>query len=107
MIGVSNGRADMQVTLTDADLASLGDSKLDDLYSQLALADAGTAANIGAAMESLASVRASLLAAGGATEAISLGGLIDTGKRVFNRLWSKPRRRRRRVSWASRGRLPC
>jgi hypothetical protein len=76
----------MQVTLTEANLAGLESTRLDDLYAQLALADAGTAANIGAAMESLASVRASMLA-GGATEAVSLGGLIDIGKRVFNRLW--------------------
>lgn len=72
--------------LTTADFAALDDVDLDDLYANLAIADAGTQPDLGMAMHSLAMVRTSM-AADSMASAISLGGLIAKGKALFNRYW--------------------
>jgi hypothetical protein len=73
-------------TLDSAAMAALDDLDLDDLYADLALAEAGTEPDISMAMESLASIR-TMMAADSAAAAISVGGLIRKGKRIFNKYW--------------------
>lgn len=72
--------------LDDAAMAALDELDLDDLYADLALAEAGTEPDIGMAIESITSIR-KMMAADSAVAAISLGGLIRRGKRIFNRYW--------------------
>ena len=72
--------------LNSSDFAALEDMDLDDLYANLALAEAGTQPDVGMALHSLSSTRA-MLAADSAAAAVSLGGLARAGRRIFNRYW--------------------
>ena len=64
----------------------LDDLDLDDLYAELAIAEAGTEPDLGLALDSIAEVR-SLMSADNVAAGASLGGLIRKGKRIFNRYW--------------------
>jgi hypothetical protein len=72
--------------LTAADFQQLDSVDVDDLYADLAIAEAGSEAHVGAALESVASVRA-LVAADAASIANPLGALIRKGRQIFNRYW--------------------
>src|SRR5690349_5519043 len=66
------------------DLAALGDRDLDELYADLALAEAGSQSDMGKATASLAAFRTELAAAGADDV---FGWLVRKGKAVFDRLW--------------------
>lgn len=74
------------VAVTTADLETLDALDLDELYTDLALAEIGTEPNIGAALENLASVRA-LMTAEATADANPIRWLINKGKAIFNRYW--------------------
>ena len=68
----------------------LDDLDLDDLYAQLAIAEAGTDPDLGEAGDSLREIRMMLTAEKFASTE-SLHGLIGRGKRIFNKYWPKIR----------------
>jgi hypothetical protein len=68
--------------MTSADVGNLETVDVDDLYADLAIAEAGSEVHIDDALRSVASVRAMV-----AAESASLGGLARKGKQIFNRYW--------------------
>jgi hypothetical protein len=75
-----------QVSMTGADVGDLETVDVEELYADLAIAEAGSEAHVGTALESVAAVRA-LVAADPAALADPLGGLVRKGKQIFNRYW--------------------
>ena len=70
----------------NSSLAALDDLDVDELFAQLAIAEAGTEPDLGLALKSISEIR-TMMSAEGAMSADSLGGLIRRGKQIFNRYW--------------------
>lgn len=72
------------MTISKADLERLEATSLDDLYAELAIAEAGTEDEVGSALGTVSSLR---VAVATPESADSLGWLIRRGKKIFNRHW--------------------
>ena len=76
----------MSIEVSKTQVEQLMAQDLDDLFADLALADAGTHGPFGLSLESLSDTRGAMSAKSGATAA-GMDGLFGLGRRIFNRVW--------------------
>lgn len=76
----------MSIEVSENQVEQLMAQDLDELFADLALADAGTRGPFGLSLESLTDTRSAMSAKSGATAA-GMDGLFGLGRLIFNRVW--------------------